>query len=184
MDRRSVLKNLTILAGGVFLFPSCLKQEDGKASIKLKKMHINADQENLLGDVVETIIPKTDSPGAKALNVHLFVLKMLDDCHKKEDQDVFIKGLFQLDEKSKKEYNKSFSALNQKDKEALLTAVEMNKKDQPQLTAAYQMIKQLTVEGYTISKYVMTNKLPYELVPGRYSGYFPVKNLKTAVKNG
>ncbi len=184
MDRRSALKNLTILAGGVFLFPSCLKHEDGKVSIKLNKMHINAAQEAAVAAVAETIIPQTSTPGAKALNVHQFVLKMLDDCHSKKDQETFTKGLSQLDDLSQKQYKKDFADVDNKQREAILMLIENKQQVKPELASFYQMTKQLTVEGYTVSKYVMTQKLPYELVPGRYNGYFPVKNLKTSVKNG
>ncbi|MGI4751623.1 MAG: gluconate 2-dehydrogenase subunit 3 family protein [Janthinobacterium lividum] len=175
---------MTILAGGIFLFPSCSKQEDGEVSIKMHKMNINAAQEKLVGNVVETIIPQTTTPGAKALNVHLFVLKMMDDCYSKKDQENFLLGMNKLDENAKKRYSCSFSECKPRECEAILMTIEENPKIQPQLAAFYQVTKQLTVEGYSISKYVMTTKLPYELVPSRYSGYFPVKNLKTAVKNG
>ncbi|MVN22363.1 gluconate 2-dehydrogenase subunit 3 family protein [Mucilaginibacter arboris] len=184
MNRRSAIKNMTILASGVFLFPSCLKHEDGKVSIKLNKMHINAAQEKLVANVAETIIPQTDSPGAKALNVHQFVLKMMDDCHNKKDQDNFIKGLAQLEDFTKARYKHSFAECTPKQREDVLLSIEQNKQTEPALTAFYQMQKQLTVQGYGMSKYVMTTKLPYELVPGRYNGYFPVKNLKNHAKNG
>jgi hypothetical protein len=184
MNRRSALKNMTILAGGIFLFPSCLNQQDGKVSIKLHKMNINAAQEKLVAEVVETIIPQTSTPGAKALNVHQFVLKMMDDCYSKKDQENFIFGLTKLEEITQKQFNHSFSECEPKQREAVLMSIEENPTIQPQLAVFYQITKKLTVEGYSISKYVMTTKLPYELVPSRYSGYFPVKNLKTAAKNG
>ena len=184
MDRRSAIKNMTILASGVFLFPSCLKQEDGKVSIKLKKMHINAAQERLVADVAETIIPQTDSPGAKALNIHQFVLKMMDDCHNKKEQDDFVNGLSELEDYTKKRYKRTFAECAQKQREDILLSIEQNPQEKTALSAFYQMQKQLTAEGYGMSKYVMTTKLPYELVPGRYNGYFPVKNIKTLAKNG
>jgi hypothetical protein len=37
------------------------------------------------------------------------------------------------------------------------------------------MAKALTINGYMTSKYVMTNITKYELVPGRYNGFAPVK---------
>jgi hypothetical protein len=37
------------------------------------------------------------------------------------------------------------------------------------------MVKDQTVFGYTTSKYFMTKQIVYELVPGRYNAYFPVK---------
>jgi hypothetical protein len=36
-------------------------------------------------------------------------------------------------------------------------------------------MKQQTINGYMNSKYVMTNLVVWELIPGRYNGYFPVK---------
>jgi hypothetical protein len=183
MNRRSALKNMTILAGGIFFFPSCLKQEDGKTSIKLHKIKINAAQEKLVAEVVETIIPETSTPGAKTLNVQ-FVLKMIDDCYSKKDQENFLFGLTKLEEIAQKKYNHSFVECEPKQREAIIMAIEENTKMQPQLAIFYQITKELTVKGYSISKYVMTTKLPYELVPSRYNGYFPVKNLKKAVKNG
>ena len=184
MDRRSAIKNMTILAGGIFFFPSCLKHEDGKVSIKLNKMHINAAQEKLVAEVTETIIPQTQTPGAKALNVHQFVLKMMDDCYPKKDQENFVFGLTKLEEISQKQYKCSFSECDTKQREAMLLAIEQNPQAQPQVAVFYQILKELTLKGYSISKYVMTTKLPYELVPGRYNGYFPVKNLKIPVQNG
>ena len=85
MNRRAVIKNLALVIGSAILLPSCLKN-DGTPVVALKHLNINSDQENLIGDVCETIIPKTNTPGAKDLNVHLFVLKMLDDCYTKKDQ--------------------------------------------------------------------------------------------------
>src|ERR1700693_5168461 len=106
MNRRTVIKNLALVIGGAALLPSCLRHNGGP-SIHLKHLNISADQENLIGDVCETIIPKTDTPGAKGLNLHLFVLKMLDDCYKKKDQQAFMAGLVEFTDLVKKRYNKT-----------------------------------------------------------------------------
>ena len=47
--------------------------------------------------MVETIIPATDTPGAKALNVHQFIQKMVADCYAKTAQETLQKGLDSLD---------------------------------------------------------------------------------------
>jgi hypothetical protein len=197
MNRRTVIKNLALVIGGAALLPSCIKNNGG-SSIHLKHLNISADQESLIGDVCETIIPKTNTPGAKDLNLHLFVLKMLDDCYKKKDQQAFMAGLVEFNNLVKKKYNKSFSDLSVKDREALLTEIEGNAKKQrhngqpqgrnakPQknldplpLNAFYWAVKQQTLFGYTTSQYFMTKEIVYELVPGRYNAHYPVKNLKT-----
>jgi hypothetical protein len=198
MNRRAVIKNLALVVGGAVLLPSCLKN-NGTATITLKHLNINSDQEKLIGDICETIIPKTNTPGAKDLNVHLFVLKMLDECYTKKDQATIVKGLTEFDSMVQKKYNQSFSDLNVKDREATLNEIEQSAKKaggakapvgrntRPQKTvdanplfAFYWAVKQQTLFGYTTSQYFMTKQIVYELVPGRYNAHFPVKNLKQA----
>lgn len=198
MNRRAVIKNLALVIGSATLLPSCLKN-GGTPVVALKHLNINADQENLIGDVCETIIPKTNTPGAKDLNVHLFVLKMLDDCYTKKDQKTIVSGLVEFDSMVQKKYNQSFGNLNEKDRVAVLTGIEESAKKQnkakvpagrntkPQKTvdanplfAFYWAVKQQTLFGYTTSQYFMTKQIVYELVPGRYNAHFPVKNLKQA----
>ena len=101
MQRRTALKNLLLFAGGTVLLPSCL-HEDKKATIPLNHLKVSADQEALLAEIAETIIPKTDTPGAKELGIHQFVLTMVDDCMKKDDQVNFMNGLDEVDALAKK----------------------------------------------------------------------------------
>ena len=205
MNRRAVIKNLTFVFGGAVLLPSCLKH-DNKTSIQLKHLDLNGDQEQMIADICETIIPKTATPGARDLNLHLFVMMMLDDCYKKSDQKAFIAGMGQFDDMVKTQYSHSFSDLAVKDREAALNTLEKSiktagnpaksikpvgdsqkslpapakKQDIPPLHLFYSAIKQQTIFGYTNSKYFMTKQVIYELVPGRYNPHFPVSKLKTA----
>jgi len=175
MERRFAIKQILIMAGGLALLPSCLK-DSGKSSIVLKNLTVSLDQELLLGDIAETMIPKTDTPGAKELNLHLFVLKMLDDCYEPEKQHEFLKGLDQLQQETESQYAKSFSKLTAKEREEVLLKIQNNKEASIELAGFYQIMKNKTIQGYMNSKYVMTNLKKWELVPGRYNSYFPVKS--------
>jgi hypothetical protein len=203
MDRRTVIKNLALIIGGAALLPSCL-HHDGSSYVQLKHIQINADQQKLITDIAETIIPKTNTPGAKDLNLHLFVLKMLDDCYTKKDQQAFLAGLAQFNDMVNHQYNKSFSDLDVKDRENVLTTLEKStrpakdpqkaikpvseagksietpkkKPPVPPLNLFYGAIKQQTIFGYTNSQYFMTKLVVYELAPGRYNVHVPVKDLK------
>ena len=174
MKRRLVIKQVLIMAGGLALLPSCLK-EAGKSTVLLKRISINLDQENLLGEVAETMIPKTNTPGARELNIHLYVLKMLDDCYEETDQKKFIAGMEQFKDHVYDKTTKSFNKLSVFQRQSLLTELENNKKTSPELAAFYTIMKQRTIKGYLNSQYVMTNLVKWELVPGRYNGYFPAK---------
>jgi len=100
LNRRQALKRLAIITAGVSLIPSCM-QDKNKASILLKNLQVGGDQEQLLAELAETIIPATDTPGAKDISAHLFVLKMMDDCYTKEDQQKFMRGLEQFEKETK-----------------------------------------------------------------------------------
>lgn len=154
MDRRTALRNLFIIAGGLVLAPSC-SREQGGASIVLNNIQISADQEDLLAALTEVLIPETDSPGAKTLNLHLFVLKMINDCHSPEDQQAFIEGLKKLEQRYRKGQGAvlaNFWAAKSEGEESTFSTI----------------LRRRTIQGYLNSKYVMQNKLVYQLIPGRY----------------
>jgi len=190
MDRRSAIRNLAFVMGSAALLPYCTP---GKPTVHYTHFDVNLEQQNLVAALAETIIPKTTSPGAIDLGLDKFVWLMLDDCTKKSDQDAFFKGLGEFNDLVKKTYNKSFSDCTKDEKAAVLNNFQ-NKPDQKkadpaedkyskELRGFYGRIHWLTVFGYTESKYFMTKEIVWELVPGRYNAYFPVKNLK-ASKNG
>ncbi len=175
MERRLAIKQILFMAGGLALLPSCLR-DSGKSSIALNTIDVSLDQEQLLADIAETIIPETNTPGAKSLNLHLFTVKMLDDCYEKEDQESFFKGLDALQDRSESQFSKSFQKLTPPEREQLLTSVEKDQQASAELKKFYDIMKSKTIEGYMSSKYVMTNLIVWELVPGRYNPYYRVKS--------
>ncbi|QEC51864.1 gluconate 2-dehydrogenase subunit 3-like protein [Anseongella ginsenosidimutans] len=174
MKRRTAIRQLVVVAGGLALLPSCLSGP-GNAAIKLSNIILSGEQEKTLAEIAGTIIPATDTPGAKELGVHLFVLKMLDDCYEKDAQQKFIKGLGQADQVAKERFGASFTKCKPEQRQELISDIE-NKASLPaEIFDFYQIMKQKTLQGYLSSEYVMTKQLIYEMAPGRYNGYFPVK---------
>lgn len=160
MDRRQVIRHFLVIGAGLAFMPSCV-YKDGKVSIQLQNIQINPDQESFLKQLADAIIPPTDTPGAAELGSHLFALKMVDDCFEKQEQSTFIAGLKKLQGK-------------EPDPAALMSAAEQEK-DEDEL-AFMKAYRRLVIQGYTQSEYVMTNLLPYQLVPGKYYGCVPIGN--------
>ncbi|MGG5903638.1 gluconate 2-dehydrogenase subunit 3 family protein [Sphingobacterium daejeonense] len=157
MDRRTALKQMFIIAGGMMIATSC--DFSSKApSIQLNNVKLDSDDELFLSELVETIIPKTDSSGGKDLNLHLFVMKMLDDCTSPDDQKKFLEGLKTAEKIKGKPAAEQIAYL----------------KSLPQDDVFFNILKRRTIQGYKNSEYVMKNKLVYELVPGRYNGAFKI----------
>ena len=127
MKRRIALKQLGLITAGAMILPSCVK-EVRKVSVALKNIAITGDQEGLLAEVVGTIIPNTDIPGASDLKAHEFVLRMVDDCHDAESQQKFVTGLSQVDEVMKKRTGKSFSECSVEERLAVVCGTGREKR--------------------------------------------------------
>lgn len=177
-NRRSAIRQLFYISAGALILPSCL-QDKSKSAILLKNMSIDAAQEKLLEELTETILPAGSTPGAKDIYAHLFALKMLDDCYKKEDQQKFVRGLKQFQSRTKKDWNKSFVEATPAQRQSLLKTIEANKGSKDDLAYFYATTKRLTIQAYTTSEYYLTKVQVYEMVPSRYHGCVPVRPLNS-----
>lgn len=181
MKRRRALKQLGFITAGAMILPSCVQQVR-EATIPLKNLILNGDQELLLAEIAETIIPVTDIPGAKALNAHHFVLKMIDDCHDKESQLQFVSGLSQVEKAVKAKFDKPFEESSAEERKKFLLELEQQNKDakdgekKEDLPAFYSMTKRYTTQAFLSSEYVMTNVLKYNMIPGRFEGCVEIKD--------
>ena len=176
ITRREALRQCLILTVGAAIIPSCV-QEKSKPAIVLKNLKIDSDQEKLITELAETIIPVTDTPRAKDTFTHLFVLRMLDDMFSKDEQQQFVKGMKDFDKMAEKKFDKSFVECNTTQRDELV-GITLNDKQLPEDVSAFMKImKRLTVQGYMTSKYYLTNVRVYKLVPGKYYGCIPVTKL-------
>ncbi len=174
VSRRSVLKQMVYVSAGMFIFPSCM-QDRSKASILVKNFTINTDQEAMLAELTESIIPKTSTPGAKDIYAHLFLLKMMDDCHSREDQEKYVKGLKAFDAFTNDKLGRSFLEADAKQRATVLEELEKNKGVNDEKTYFYNTSKRYTIQAYSSSEFYLTNVQVYEMVPSRYHGCVPVK---------
>jgi len=174
MNRRLTIKALFIISSGAVFLPSCLQDKE-KSSLPLKNIKINDKEEELLSELSETIIPKTNTPGAKDVSAHLFALMMIDDCYPPDDQDKFVKGIKEFEEFTKKKSDKSFVKSTPAERAEILSSIE-SKKDTPGNVAFfYNSMKRLTIQAFTSSEYYLTKVQVYKLVPGKFYGCVPVK---------
>jgi hypothetical protein len=174
INRRTAFRQLALLSAGAALLPSCFHDQTGKG-IQLRNFTVDGDQEQLLEQLTATLIPTTDTPGAKEVSAHLFVLKMLDDCSSADDRARFLKGMQQLDSAAKTASGASFARADPAQRESLLTAIEAGKMPQAELNFFYSTTKKLTILAYSSSQYFLTKVQVYELVPGRWHGCVPIK---------
>lgn len=173
MQRRTALKTVALSIGSAIVLPSWANAWSTK-SLQNQPFNLSFSQENLLAEIVETIIPKTDTPGAKDLEIHKFTMKMIADCYDKKAQEVFAKGLISVDEIAKKDYLKSFVECDGKQKLMILNSMKNSANSDDK--SFIELVKNLTIRGYLNSEYVMTNLRKFQFLPGKYHGCVPVKS--------
>lgn len=172
LKRREAIKQLFCITAGMAIIPSCMNDRR-KSTILLSKIKISGAEEDMLAELCETILPKSSTPGAKDISSHLFVLKMVDDCRKKEDQEKFLNGMKAFQEKCKSTAGKDFIGSTADEKKAILASIIADKDEESDLKFFFKTVKGLTIQSYTASEFYMTKVQVYELVPGRYHGCVP-----------
>lgn len=139
---------------------------------------LSVNEVNLLAELVDIIIPATSEgqatiPGARELNVHQFVEKMVSDCYDTATQDTFKKGLDGVDDAAQAAIGMPF--LEGDIAQRLDILRQMSQSNDATQKAFMTLIKNLTIRGYMTSEYVMTNLTHFEMAPARYKGCVPVK---------
>jgi hypothetical protein len=171
-NRRVAIQQLLLIWAGVALLPSCLHNEQ-KVSIALKGIQIDPQDETMLAELAETILPKTDGPGAKEISAHLFALKMVDDCFTKANQENYIQGMKEFESYVMKTTGKSFTENNAEEIKVIVAELDRQKPADKGMAFFYQATKNLTVEAYTTCEYYLTKIRGYKMLPGKFQGCVP-----------
>jgi hypothetical protein len=183
MNRRDALSRVALLLGGTVIgaefFLSGCTNADKKVG---QSVDFTADDIAYLDEVAETIIPATDTPGAKAAKVGTFMTVMVKDCYDEKNQKVFLEGMNKLNEASKKKFGGSgFMKITPEQRKELLTELDKEQKEfaknkkKEEDPHYFTQMKQLTLLGYFTSEPGATQALRYVPVPGRFDACIPYK---------
>ncbi len=115
MNRREAVQRISLLMGGALSAPAMAGILGQKTNLG-ESVQVTAQQEALLAEVADVIIPTTTTPGAKAAGAEKFIVRVMRDCYPMEDQKKFYAGLAKLDSDSKSAHGKGFAALSKDQK--------------------------------------------------------------------
>ena len=183
MDRRTALRNMAMATGGITLLARCGFGED-RLPRALNNLNVTIEDEDLLKSIVSAILPETELPGAASLQIQDFVWVMADDCMEKPEQDMFMKGIRDFNLLLKHDRDTEFGKIKPEEQAAVLQYIseldeayavpaddEGNPEfDLPSVKYFLGRVKGFTIQGFMQSEYIMTEVMPYLLVPGQAKG--------------
>lgn len=127
-----------------------------------------AEDLDLLGELVELIIPTTDTPGARAAGVHWYIDRVAEVvADLRED---FSAGLAWLRQFSREQFGQPFHALTEGQQVELLTRASRLPQDSPG-NRFFALVRRWTIDGYYKSEIGLLQEL--EWVGNEYLQTFP-----------
>lgn len=188
LTRREAIRRVSVLLGGTALVgqAAMLAGCDDTTEARADAGHggdalfTDADIERL-GEIADTILPETDTPGAKEAGVGPFIALMVTDTYYPEDQKVFLDGLETLERECRDQHGTGFMAANAEQRLALLQRLDqeqldyMWKKPQEAPTHYFRMLKELSLLGYFTSEIGYTKAMRYVETPGRWDPCAPLE---------
>ena len=175
LNRRVLLQRAILLAGGASM-PSLAAFAEAEA--KGAKSLASA-QFAILDDVVETMIPATDTPGARGAGVPQAFDALMRNWASKTSKATFIALLNDIDRKALAEEGQAFTALAPEQKTAFLARYDKSELPKARrrhdivvggtkypLDPPYVRFKELVATLYYLSEVGATQELRYEHDPG------------------
>ncbi|MBT5072352.1 MAG: gluconate 2-dehydrogenase subunit 3 family protein [Kordiimonadaceae bacterium] len=182
LSRREILERMAMVTGGAVSLTILSACDNGvsvpKSSEDLALKALSEANFNLVGDIVGTIIPDTDTLGAKSVNVHYLIDELAANWMSGDERMAFVKDLTVLDERIKRERGASFSELNLADRGAVLDQLgaEMLANDNG-VKHIYRELRELTIFGYYTSEVGASEELAYDPIPGEFRGCIPFSDV-------
>ncbi|MGQ0714844.1 MAG: gluconate 2-dehydrogenase subunit 3 family protein [Gemmatimonadaceae bacterium] len=184
--RREALRRTALLLGGVLSAPAIagvLAGCDSRRASDVEWLALTKEQGELVATIAEHIIPETDTPGARAAGVHVFIDKMLAEHYPAEEKERVIAGLRDVDARARRACGRAFTECSADEQRAVLDRI-----DREAFAAAagrrdahyFRTLKELTVLGYYTSEIGATQELRYVAVPGRFDACVPFDEIGRA----
>ncbi len=208
MDRRKALKNMGLAMGYTVATPTLVSLMQGCKTenvVEWTPDFFTKEQGAVLVQLVDIILPKTDTPSASEMQVHLFIDRFADQAMEPERKD-FVKmvtekfmgkalkeaGAEKLTDIDTKQLEKTLGGLLKISKEAQLKNMEVLEAYNEEVASGNEdavldndvasfsfanMLRDMTIWGYKTSEYVGEEVLAYLPIPGEYVGCGDVQEL-------
>lgn len=206
MNRRQALKNFGLGAGILIIGPSTLsllQSCKSEAKSDWEPTFLSISNGLALKQILNVIIPKTDTPGANDLNLAQFIDSYMDQVASEERQQYFKRNADAFAVAFKEEFNKDLDKGKEKDFEKIISKylsaspeeqeifvkrqtetqdpidkIPVLKMDPDAGSLSYlKNVRQMAIWAWKTSEQIGENVLWYDPIPGRYISCGPVEEL-------
>jgi hypothetical protein len=123
IQRVSLLLGSVTFVGGSALLSACERERPAIAAGTTIGT-FTADDVAFLDEIAETILPETDTPGAKAARTGAFMALMVTDSYDARDKRIFRDGMRKVDDESRKMNGTPFMSATPQQRLALLERLD------------------------------------------------------------
>ncbi|MEM6321879.1 MAG: gluconate 2-dehydrogenase subunit 3 family protein [Bacteroidota bacterium] len=176
MNRRKAIQQTAYLLGGAVsasVMAGVMSGCQAEKQINWQPQFLNKDEAILVGELAETILPETDTLGAKSLGVPEYIDIVVKDCFTLKDQQAFRDGLAKMNAAANSLLGQSFVDSSPEERQTFLEGTEKAAFAERQKTGKKAFIitlKELVLTGYFTTEYAITELMDYRPVPGIYEG--------------
>ena len=191
MNRRDAIRKTGLIAGASLLVPSFLSLlQSCKSEPRLdwQPLFFTEDEARFISALVDTILPRTETPGALDVKVDIFIDKVFAKTYDAEGQQKVRAEIAQFNEDCKKNFGAAFADLDEKDRAKALNAAEANSgkfngavwgtavgTQAP--VGFYRSLKSMALWAYMSSEEIGEKVLNYDPVPQEYKGCIPLSDV-------
>ena len=177
IDRREALKRLTMLVGGTLsastvagVLSGCTAGEGDAYTF----LSLDQTQRELVASIADTVIPTTDTPGARDVGVDRFIDKMLDGWMDDNEKARFLTGLTEFAGAFERQFGVPFDRAEVEDRLTFMTPLDIAASEGREMGIAplpfFATMKELIVVGYYTSEIGATRELRHQMIFDRYDG--------------
>ena len=181
MNRRKAILSIFLIGGGATA---------GFSGYKWYSIHKTPDisfldaHQALIADLADTIIPATDTPGAKEAMAHITIISLIKETADRKTKNIFIDGLKDVESYASGHYSKSFSALTATQQQETVAHFRDQGRNYGGIIGKiknkfvgksfFHILKEYTTIAFCTSKTGATQTLAYDFIPGAYRSCVPL----------
>lgn len=195
MKRRDALKQILLGSGVAVSSLTLFNTMQARAASTLTQWqpgYFTSHQYLTIQRLTETILPKTDLPGAIDVGVPQYLDLLYQDIFQQAERELLQQGLKRLDSLGQSRFSGPFASLTPEQQHQFLSELYQQQKGfdqafsnrdngkklshEDQLFLFLHSLRQLTIEGYYTSELVGETALAYDPIPGSYQGCMKIDN--------